>query len=99
MAPAVYTENIVCFPGVPSELKNLLPKFWFITKRKNIAEQIYIKDILTFGMGEFILENTVKDLFTVDGIHYEFLVKDYATIIVIAVKLSKKMIGKILKSI
>lgn len=101
MAPAVYTENIVCFPGVPSELKNLLPKFLaYYKKEKNIAEQIYIKDILTFGMGESILENTVKDLFTVDEIYYEFLVKDYATIIRFQSKLSKKNdVEKILKKV
>lgn len=69
----------------------------YYKKEKNIAEQIYIKDILTFGMGESILENTVKDLFTVDGIYYEFLVKDYATIIRLQSKLSKKMMWKILK--
>lgn len=83
MAPAVYIEGIAAFPGVPKELYDMLPKFlkWY-SKENNIGNDgIYIRDILTFGMGESLLDQEIRDFFTEDGIYYEFLVKNYGTIV------------------
>lgn len=35
MAPAVYIDDIVAFPGVPKELYNMLPKFltWYAKEK------------------------------------------------------------------
>lgn len=101
MAPAVYIDGIVAFPGFPSELKNMLPKFLkFYAKENNLKSQIYIKDIITCGIGESILENTVKDIFTEKEIFYEFLVKDYGTLIRLQTKIeNKKNVEKIVKKI
>lgn len=101
MAPAVYIDGIVAFPGFPNELKNMLPKFLkFYAKENNLKSQIYIKDIITCGIGESILENTVKDIFTEKEIFYEFLVKDYGTLIRLQTKIeNKKNVEKIVKKI
>ena len=65
MAPAVYVDGLVAFPGFPNELKNMFPKFLkYYVKENNLKSQIYIKDIITYGIGESVLETTVKDLFT-----------------------------------
>jgi len=83
MAPAIYIDGMAVFPGVPRELYNMLPKFlnWY-SKEMNLADDnIYIKDILTFGLGESILDDKLKKIFTEDGIHYEFLVKSYGTLV------------------
>lgn len=91
MAPAIYFKNIVLFPGVPRELKNMFPKFLeYYKAEQKLSDEIYIKDILTYGLGESTLENTVKDLFDDENIFYEFLVKDYATIIRMQTVLSEK---------
>lgn len=101
MAPAVYIDGLVAFPGFPSELKNMFPKFLkYYVKEKNLKSQIYIKDIITYGIGESTLETTVKDLFTEGEIFYEFLVKDYGTLIRLQTKIeNKKNVAKIVKKL
>lgn len=101
MAPAVYVDGLVAFPGFPNELKNMFPKFLkYYVKENNLKTQIYIKDIITYGIGESVLENTVKDLFTEEGIFYEFLVKDYGTLIRLQTSSkNKKSVEKIVKKL
>ncbi|EFG27657.1 CinA family nicotinamide mononucleotide deamidase-related protein [Fusobacterium periodonticum] len=101
MAPAVYVDGLVAFPGFPNELKNMFPKFLkYYVKENNLKTQIYIKDIITYGIGESVLENTVKDLFTEEGIFYEFLVKDYGTLIRLQTSSeNKKNVEKIIKKL
>ena len=101
MAPAVYIDGMVAFPGFPNELKNMFPKFLkYYVKENNLKTQIYIKDIITYGIGESTLENTVKDLFTEEGIFYEFLVKDYGTLIRLQTSSkNKKSVEKIVKKL
>ena len=83
MAPAIYIDGISAFPGVPRELYNMLPKFleWYDKEKHLVKDKIYIKDLLTYGIGESLLDEKVKDLFTEEGIRYEFLVKSYATLV------------------
>ena len=101
MAPAVYVDGLVAFPGFPNELKNMFPKFLkYYVKENNLKTQIYIKDIITYGIGESTLENTVKDLFTEEDIFYEFLVKDYGTLIRLQTSSkNKKSVEKIVKKL
>ena len=101
IAPAVYSEGIVCFPGFPNELKDMFPKFLkFYVKENNIKSKIYIKDIITYGIGESVLEETVKDLFTEGNIFYEFLVRDYGTLIRFQTDITnKKNVAKIVKKV
>ena len=101
IAPAVYSEGIVCFPGFPNELKDMFPKFLkFYVKENNIKSKIYIKDIITYGLGESVLEETVKDLFTEGNIFYEFLVRDYGTLIRFQTDITnKKNVAKIVKKV
>ena len=101
MAPAVYVDGLVAFPGFPNELKNMFPKFLkYYVKENNLKSQIYIKDIITYGIGESVLETTVKDLFTDGDIFYEFLVKDYGTLIRLQTKIeNKKNVAKIVKKL
>ena len=101
MAPAVYIDGMVAFPGFPNELKNMFPKFLkYYVKENNSKSQIYIKDIITYGIGESVLETTVKDLFTEGDIFYEFLVKDYGTLIRLQTKIeNKKNVAKIVKKL
>ena len=101
MAPAVYIDGMVAFPGFPNELKNMFPKFLkYYVKENNLKSQIYIKDIITYGIGESVLEITVKDLFTEGDIFYEFLVKDYGTLIRLQTKIeNKKNVAKIVKKL
>ena len=101
MAPAVYVDGLVAFPGFPNELKNMFPKFLkYYVKENNLKTQIYIKDIITYGIGESTLENTVKDLFTEEDIFYEFLVKDYGTLIRLQTSSkNKKNVEKIVKKL
>ena len=101
MAPAVYVDGLVAFPGFPNELKNMFPKFLkYYVKENNLKSQIYIKDIITYGIGESVLEITVKDLFTEGDIFYEFLVKDYGTLIRLQTKIeNKKNVAKIVKKL
>lgn len=83
MALGIFINGIAAFPGVPREVYNLIPKFlnWYSKEMKLIDDNIYIKDILTFGLGESILDDKLKKIFTEDGIHYEFLVKSYGTLV------------------
>ncbi|WP_029758906.1 CinA family nicotinamide mononucleotide deamidase-related protein [Fusobacterium nucleatum] len=101
MAPAVYVDGLVAFPGFPNELKNMFPKFLkYYVKENNLKSQIYIKDIITYGIGESTLEIAVKDLFTEGDIFYEFLVKDYGTLIRLQTKIeNKKNVAKIVKKL
>ena len=101
MAPAVYVDGLAAFPGFPNELKNMFPKFLkYYVKENNLKSQIYIKDIITYGIGESVLETTVKDLFTEGDIFYEFLVKDYGTLIRLQTKIeNKKNVAKIVKKL
>lgn len=82
MAPAIYIDKIAAFPGVPRELYDMFPKFLsYFIKEKNWKHKIYIKDIITYGIPESVLENRVKDCFQEEGIFYEFLVKNYGILI------------------
>lgn len=102
MAPAIYIDGIAAFPGVPKELYNMFPKFleWYAKEKKLNIDQIYIKDILTFGLAESLIDDAVSEFFTEDNIHYEFLVKDYGILIRMQTTLSNKnKVEKIVKKI
>ena len=102
MAPAVYIDDIVAFPGVPKELYNMLPKFldWYVKEKKILDDEIYIKDLITYGIAESLLDEAVREFFTEDGIYYEFLVKDYGILIRLQSKMSNKnKVEKIVKKI
>lgn len=102
MAPAVYIDDIVAFPGVPKELYNMLPKFlaWYVKEKNLLDDEIYIKDLITYGMPESLIDESVRDLFTEEGIYYEFLVKDYGILIRLQSKMSNKnKVEKIVKKI
>ncbi len=91
IAPAIYVDGIAAFPGVPSELFHLFPKFLdYYREEKKLDNEIYIKDILVWGMPESLLEETIVDLFTEKGIFYEFLVKSYGIIVRLLTSLDKK---------
>jgi nicotinamide-nucleotide amidase len=82
MCKGIYIDKIVAFPGVPRELYNLFPKFLkLLVSQGKLKKNIYIKDILVWGIPESLLETKVIHLFELKGIHYEFLVKDYGIII------------------
>lgn len=97
MAPATLIDNIVSFPGFPNELKNMFPKFLeYFSEKNNLNSKIYIKDIITYGIGESMLEERVKDIFAEENIFYEFLVKDYGILIRLQTKIeNKKKVEKI----
>ena len=102
MAPAVYIDDIVAFPGVPKELYNMLPKFldWYVKEKKILDDEIYIKDLITYGIAESLLYEAVREYFTEEGIYYEFLVKDYGILIRLQSKMSNKnKVEKIVKKI
>lgn len=102
MAPAVYIDDIVAFPGVPKELYNMLPKFldWYVKEKKILDDEIYIKDLITYGIAESLLYEAVREFFTEEGIYYEFLVKDYGILIRLRSKMSNKnKVEKIVKKI
>ena len=102
MAPAVYIDDIVAFPGVPKELYNMLPKFldWYVKEKKILDDEIYIKDLITYGIAESLLYKAVREFFTEEGIYYEFLVKDYGILIRLQSKMSNKnKVEKIVKKI
>jgi competence/damage-inducible protein CinA-like protein len=82
MCKGIYIDKIAAFPGVPRELYNLFPKFLkLLVSQNKLEKNIYIKDILIWGIPESVLESKVVHLFELKGIHYEFLVKDYGIII------------------
>ncbi len=102
MAPAVYIDDIVAFPGVPRELYNMLPKFlaWYAKEKNLLDDEIYIKDLITYGMPESLIDESVREFFTEEGIYYEFLVKDYGILIRLQSKMSNKnKVEKIIKKI
>lgn len=102
MAPAVYIDDIVAFPGVPKELYNMLPKFldWYVKEKKILDDEIYIKDLITYGIAESLLYEAVREFFAEEGIYYEFLVKDYGILIRLQSKMSNKnKVEKIVKKI
>lgn len=92
MAPAFFIDGIVGFPGVPRELKNMFPKFLkMYSEKMNLnIDPIYVKDLLTIGIPESILEEKIKSLFEDPNIEYEFLIKDYGIIVRMQSKLSNK---------
>lgn len=83
MAPAFYIDGIAAFPGVPSELYNMFPKFlkFYTEKFCTDLDPIFIKDIIVCGIPESILEKRIKEYFIDPNIEYEFLVKDYGIIV------------------
>ena len=92
MAPAIYIDGIAAFPGVPKELYNMFPKFisWYSREKHLADDSIYIKDLITFGMPESLLDESIRDLFTEDGIYYEFLVKNYGILVRLQSRASNK---------
>ncbi|TDT69732.1 competence/damage-inducible protein cinA [Hypnocyclicus thermotrophus] len=83
IAPGFYINKIAAFPGVPIELKNLFPKFLsFLKEKYSLNKEVYIKDILFWGIAESILENEILDIIKnyENEIIFEFLVKDYGII-------------------
>lgn len=102
MAPAVYIDGIVCFPGVPIELYDMFPKFlkWYSEEKKLKSDEILIKDLITYGIAESLLDNKISDIFIEEGIDYEFLVKDFGIIIRLQSKISNKnIVEKIVEKI
>ena len=102
MAPAVYIDGIVCFPGVPIELYDMFPKFlkWYSEEKKLKSDEIFIKDLITYGIAESHLDSLISDIFTEKGIEYEFLVKDFGIIVRLQSKLSNKnIVEKIVEKI
>lgn len=102
MAPAVYIDGIVSFPGVPAELYDMFPKFlkWYAKEKNLNSDEIYIKDLVTYGIAESHLDNMISDLFTEEGIEYEFLVKSFGILIRMQSKLSNKnIVEKIVEKI
>ncbi|MGL5124280.1 MAG: CinA family nicotinamide mononucleotide deamidase-related protein [Fusobacteriaceae bacterium] len=102
MAPSIYVDGVAAFPGVPRELHNLFPKFikWYRDEFIQEIDAIYIKDIITVGIPESILEEKIKSIFTVKEIYYEFLIKDYGILVRFQCKMSKKnIVEKIIKNL
>ncbi len=102
MAPAIYIDGIACFPGVPIELYDMFPKFlsWYAEEKKLNIDEIYIRDLITYGAAESYLDKEISSLFTEDGIEYEFLVKDFGIIIRLQGKQSNKnIVEKIVEKI
>lgn len=102
MCPAVYVDGIVCFPGVPSEVYDMFPRFleWYSKEKELLVDKIYIRDLLVYGIGESHLDQMISDLFTEEGIDYEFLVKDFGIIIRLQGKNSNKnIVEKIIEKI
>ncbi len=102
MAPAVYIDGIVCFPGVPVELYDMFPKFlsWYAEEKNLKTDEIFIKDLVTYGIAESHLDSMISDIFTEKGIEYEFLVKDFGILIRLQSKMSNKnIVEKIVEKI
>ena len=102
IAPAFYVDDIAVFPGVPSELKNMFPKFldYYIKQSGKEIDPIYIKDFLINGIPESIIEEKVKEFFTYDGIEYEFLLKNNGVLLRLqTTEKNKKIVEKIREKI
>lgn len=82
MAPSIYIDGIAAFPGVPRELYNMFPKFLeYYAREKELDTNMYMKDILVWGIPESHLDEKLRGLFEHNDIHFEFLVKDYGIIV------------------
>lgn len=82
IAPAFFIDGIAAFPGVPVELKNMFPKFTKgLRQQFGLSRELYIRDLIVFGIPESVLEEKVKDIFEEIRYTIEFLVKDYGIII------------------
>ena len=102
MARAFFIEDIVCFPGVPRELYDMFPKFleWYTKENKINVNNIFIKDLITYGIPESHLDDMIKYFFTEAGIEYEFLVKDFGIIIRLQTSIeNKNIVEKIVEKI
>ena len=102
MANGIFVEGIAVFPGVPRELYNIFPKFlkWYRENHMQNIDEIYIKDLITVGVPESHLEERVKKYFLSDDVYYEFLVKDYGTLIRLQSRLyHKKVVEKIIENL
>ncbi|WP_321329457.1 CinA family nicotinamide mononucleotide deamidase-related protein [uncultured Ilyobacter sp.] len=101
MAPGIYIDGIAAFPGIPRELYNLFPKFMdYYAKENGLEDEIYIKDILVWGIPESHLEKRIKSFFDAKDIFYEFLAKDYGIIVRLQAKESlKNLVEKIVEKI
>ncbi|WP_319371351.1 competence/damage-inducible protein A [uncultured Ilyobacter sp.] len=101
MAPGIYIDGVAAFPGVPRELHNLFPKFLdYYAKKNNLKDEIYIKDIIVWGIPESHLETKIKHFFDQKDIFYEFLVKDYGIVVRLQAKeSSKNLVEKIIEKI
>jgi len=101
MCKGIYIDKIAAFPGVPRELYNLFPKFLkLLISQQKLEKNIYIKDIIVWGISESVLETKVNHLFTLKGIHYEYLVKDYGIIIRLqTINTNKAIVDKITASL
>ncbi|ADO82005.1 CinA family nicotinamide mononucleotide deamidase-related protein [Ilyobacter polytropus] len=101
MAPGIYIDRIAAFPGIPRELYNLFPKFMdYYAKENKLEDEIYIKDILVWGIPESHLEKRIKNFFDEKDIFYEFLAKDYGIVVRLQGKeSSKNLVEKIVEKI
>ncbi|MGL4391914.1 MAG: CinA family nicotinamide mononucleotide deamidase-related protein [Fusobacteriaceae bacterium] len=102
MAPAIFVDGIVAFPGVPMELRHLFPIFidWYSKEFMKAQDSIYIKDLITVGIPESKLEEKVKKFFTAPNIYYEFLVKDYGILVRMQSSINEKnAVEKIMKKL
>lgn len=101
MAPGIYIDGIAAFPGIPRELYNLFPKFMdYYAKENKLEDEIYIKDILVWGIPESHLEKRIKNFFDEKDIFYEFLAKDYGIVVRLQGKeSSKNLVEKIVEKI
>jgi nicotinamide-nucleotide amidase len=82
-APAFYVDKIAVFPGVPIELENTFNKFIKrFAEENNLNSNIYIKDILVWGLPESELEKRILDIVEKEEeVFVEFLVKDFGIIV------------------
>ncbi|BDU50030.1 competence/damage-inducible protein A [Haliovirga abyssi] len=97
-APAFLIDDIAVFPGVPSEVKETFPKFLNMYFKDKEKKEMYIKDILVWGLPESELEEKIYDIILNEkGIFVEFLVKNYGIIIRFLAEKNKKEEIDILK--
>ena len=61
MAPGIYIEGIAAFPGVPRELHDIFPRILeYYVREKNLTDEMYIRDILVWGIPESHLDQSLK---------------------------------------
>lgn len=82
-AAPFFIGKTACFPGVPYELQDALPKFLtYFAEKNSIKSTLKIKDILVWGIPESELEKRILDLIEDEKeVFVEFLVKDFGIII------------------